>query len=140
MTEKELKKLSRLELLELLLDESRENKKLRAELEKIKTENSIEKKRENLSVITKQLNTALSSVHTLTRDLQKIREDTASQPQRTENLATDEKKKQENTFDRSLYQRLMNFFYRNEIYTALLPKELQDDVKTRLRSILNERK
>ncbi len=43
MTDKELKKLSRLELLELLLTESRENERLREELEKIKQENVIMK-------------------------------------------------------------------------------------------------
>ena len=41
MTDKELTKLSRLELLELLLAESRENERLRAEIEQIKQENTI---------------------------------------------------------------------------------------------------
>lgn len=41
MTDKELKKLSKLELLELLLVESRENERLRAELEQIKQESTI---------------------------------------------------------------------------------------------------
>ena len=41
MNDKELKKLSRLELLELLLAESRENERLRAEIEQIKQENTI---------------------------------------------------------------------------------------------------
>ena len=40
VTDKELKKLSRLELLELLLTESRENERLREELEKIKHKKS----------------------------------------------------------------------------------------------------
>ena len=47
MTDKELKKLSRLELLELLLAESRENERLRAEIEQIKQENTINPRRKN---------------------------------------------------------------------------------------------
>ena len=41
MTDKELMKFSKLELLELLLVESRENERLRAELEQLKQENTI---------------------------------------------------------------------------------------------------
>lgn len=55
MTDKELKKLSRLELLELLLTESRENERLRAELEEIKQENAVRKSAEQLSETSKQL-------------------------------------------------------------------------------------
>lgn len=43
MTDKELKKLSRLELLELLLQVSQENETLKTELEKQKSENSLAK-------------------------------------------------------------------------------------------------
>lgn len=49
MTDKELKKLSKLELLELLLVESRENERLRAELEQIKKENTIKTSVERLN-------------------------------------------------------------------------------------------
>lgn len=55
VTDKELKKLSRLELLELLLAESRENERLRAELEEIKQENAVKKSAEQLSETSKQL-------------------------------------------------------------------------------------
>ena len=59
MTDKELKKLSRLELLELLLTETRENEKLREELDKIKKENSIEKSAQLLNETAKQLDETL---------------------------------------------------------------------------------
>ena len=49
MTDKELKKLSKLELLELLLVESRENERLREELEQMKQENSIKKSVQQLN-------------------------------------------------------------------------------------------
>ncbi len=55
MTDKELKKLSRLELLELLLAESRENERLREELEKIKLENTINKSAQQLNETSESL-------------------------------------------------------------------------------------
>lgn len=66
VTDKELKKLSRLELLELLLTETRENERLREELEKAKKENSIEKSAVLLNETAKQLETALQSVTAMT--------------------------------------------------------------------------
>lgn len=66
VTDKELKKLSRLELLELLLTETRENERLREELEKAKQENSIEKSAVLLNETAKQLETALQSVAAIT--------------------------------------------------------------------------
>ena len=65
MTDKELKRLSRLELLELLLTETRENEKLRAELAKAKKENGIEKSAVILNETAKQLNEALQRVSSL---------------------------------------------------------------------------
>ena len=49
MTDKELTKFSKLELLELLLVESRENERLRAELEQLKQENTIKKSVQQLN-------------------------------------------------------------------------------------------
>lgn len=76
MTDKELKKLSRLELLELLLAESRENERLREELEKIKKENTIEKSAQQLTETSKQmdetsekLGTALEQISLLIKGL-----------------------------------------------------------------------
>ena len=66
VTDKELKRLSRLELLELLLTETRENERLREELEKAKKENSIEKSAVLLNETAKQLETALQSVKVMT--------------------------------------------------------------------------
>ncbi|MBR3588415.1 MAG: hypothetical protein IKL16_02515 [Clostridia bacterium] len=79
MTDKELKKLSRLELLELLLTESRENERLRAELEKIKQENTIKKSAqhlnqtsENLGETSDKLSAALQQVSSIISGLDKI--------------------------------------------------------------------
>ncbi len=65
VTDKELKKLSKLELLELLLVETRENERLREELEKAKKENSIEKSAQLLNETAKQLDDALQRVNLL---------------------------------------------------------------------------
>lgn len=65
MTDKELKRLSRLELLELLLTETRENERLREELAKAKKENSIEKSATLLNETAKQLDEALKKVSSM---------------------------------------------------------------------------
>lgn len=65
MTDKELKKLSRLELLELLLTESRENERLREELERVKKENTVEKSAQQLNETSKQLDSALQKLSSM---------------------------------------------------------------------------
>ena len=65
MTDKELKKLSRLELLELLLTESRENERLREELDRVKKENTVEKSAQHLNEMSKQLDSALQKVSSM---------------------------------------------------------------------------
>jgi hypothetical protein len=62
VTSKELKRLSRLELLELLLVQTRENERLREELKKVKQENCIEKSAKSLNETAKQLDAALDKV------------------------------------------------------------------------------
>ena len=62
MTDKELRKLSRLELLELLLKESSENQKLREELEKLKNEKTIEKTAERLTETADHLDSSLQNI------------------------------------------------------------------------------
>ena len=65
MTDKELKKLSRLELLELLLEVSNENEELKQKMEKMASENEVSKSIENLVVATKQVNEILSHANKL---------------------------------------------------------------------------
>ncbi len=76
MTDKELKKLSKLELLELLLVESRENERLRAELEQIKQENAIKtsvqqlnETAENLGETSEKLDNALQQISLILSNL-----------------------------------------------------------------------
>lgn len=72
MTDKELKKLSRLELLELLLEESRENERLRVELEKLKAENSVVKSARHLNEASEKMNESLHSAAELTDTLNRL--------------------------------------------------------------------
>lgn len=72
MTDKELKKLSRLELLELLLEESRENEKLRNELENLKAENSVVKSARHLNEASEKMNESLHSAAELTDTLNRL--------------------------------------------------------------------
>ena len=81
MTDKELKKLSKLELFELLLVESRENERLREELEQMKQENSIKKSvqqlnktAENLAEISEKLGATLQQLPLIANSLNNMNE------------------------------------------------------------------
>ena len=69
MTDKELRKLSRLELLELLLEASRKNKKLIEKIKKLTEENQTAKNIENLSAVTNQVEAVLKYANSLTDTL-----------------------------------------------------------------------
>lgn len=69
MTDKELKKLSRLELLELLLEVSKENETLKEKIEELKIENEKARSIENLSAATHKIESALKYANTLTGTL-----------------------------------------------------------------------
>lgn len=72
MTDKELKKLSRLELLELLLNESRENERLRTELDKLKNENSVQKSAQHLNEASDKMNESLQNAAVLADTLNRL--------------------------------------------------------------------
>ncbi len=164
MTEKDLKKLSRLELLELLLEESKENERLREILDKTEKENSPEYTESGLSQLTHQLNGALSEVNKLVYDLRQMRRenitvenielapvkkvsvtrqsyptvpDKSASHQQTQIPVMDENVKNAIISDRKLYWRLMHFYSQNEMALAFLPPDIQEDVRTRLRGIIN---
>ncbi len=72
MTDKELKKLSRLELLELLLNESRENERLRIELDKLKNENSVQKSAQHLNEASDKMHESLQNAAVLADTLNRL--------------------------------------------------------------------
>lgn len=155
MTDKELKKLSRLELLEILLEETKENEKLRAEIAILENEKKFLTEEKRLFEITNQMDSALSQVNRLVANLQNITNHTVnektSSPQKDteqhnpnntrENTdGIDDKTKGAVISDRNLYWRMMKFFAMNEAVLALLPYDIHSDVKTRLRGILDAKK
>ncbi|MBQ8503566.1 MAG: hypothetical protein IJ491_04725 [Clostridia bacterium] len=158
MTDKELKKLSRLELLEILLEESKENERLRTEIEETKNEENPANVEKKLSEMTVQMNSALSQANTLIHELKQITREgitvkavgkTSSVPEggqvypkvpKKENPPLDEKARNIIISDRKLYWRMMHFYAQNEMALAFLPPDIQNDVRMRLRGIINDRK
>ncbi len=147
MTDKELRKLSRLELLELLLKESRENEKLKAELEKQKIENSIEKTTERLEKTANQFNTSFQSLETLVSMMkgfisenkpESSESSTEYSPEHLEDYLTFKTKKM--SADTDLYKRLMQHFARNTDKLTYLPHELKEDIITRLAELQGKTK
>lgn len=145
MTEKELKKLSRLELREK------------------SDENIMTQSIKDLSLMTDKMNSALHKADALTKNLEKIAKDgitvTAAAaenreaksaqrigvqsyptPPRKEAVPAKKEDKTVILSDRNLYWRLMRFYSQNEMALAFLPPDIQNDIKARLRGILNGRK
>ena len=86
MTDKELMKFSKLELLELLLVESRENERLRAELEQLKQENTIKKSvqqlnetAENLGKTSEKFDDALKQISLVLSSLNNQKNETSDE-------------------------------------------------------------
>ena len=134
MTDKELRKLSRLELLELLLEATKENERLKEKIKKMNDENRTAQKIENLSVATHQVENALKYANTLTDTLK----GTSSEAVTTNNKAEKQYAydKQSPISDRDLYWRLMGFYSKNQEALGLLPDGIRNDVIFRIREIL----
>ncbi len=144
MTDKELKKLSRLELLELLLKESKEKEKMKAELEKLRAEKGLISTAKYLQDTASQIDSSLQNANALTDALKKIvsaeglksitqAADTCSSAPKKASVP-DTKSSGEST-DSRLYKRLLLFFSRNSQALSHLPQELQEDIVKRLTEI-----
>lgn len=147
MKEKELKKLSRLELLEILLEETKENESLRKELEAM---HSARESSDLLMSLTENLNVTLKHAKELTARLDKgACEKESGQIIPPSPLVSSEQKKfaaskknDKNAFvsDLKLYFRILKFYYENEEALKLLPENMQEEITTRIRGILNGEK
>lgn len=156
MTEKDLKKLSRLELLEILLEESRENERLRDEITMLKEKNSVQNSESNLIELSRQMQFSLTNANKLVSELQKITKDVTAVKQvevknelqiQTDKQANptepkkgtpiDENTKKVIISDWNLYRRIMQHYLRNEASLTILPPDIQKDIKNRLRGISN---
>ncbi len=145
MTDKELKKLSRLELLELLLTESRENERLREELERVKKENTVEKSAQHLNETSKQLDSALQKVSSILT-VSAVKAETAENKQTVETSVTqiraeqtDSQEQKANSVyksvDYNIYKNLMVFFIKNPYSLAVLPDDLRKEITDRIDNI-----
>ena len=141
MTDKELKKLSRLELLELLLNETRENERLKEEIAKAKQENAIEKSAQHLSDISSQLEAALKKVNLLA-GIQDDNDETADDQNQADDFTdTEQDEGKESTktddahIDFRIYKRLMYYYISNPDAVDSLPKKLRKAVKKRIDEI-----
>ena len=135
MTDKELKKLSRLELLELLLEASNENKRLKEKIKALKDEARAAQKIENLSVAAGQVENALKYANTLVDNLKSSKHSEAEG-----NIGRKKQSEGEVPTDREIYIRMLRFFVRNDDKLKVFDDDLQKDVRARIKSILERKK
>ena len=124
MTEKELKKLSRLELLELLLEASTENHELNEQVKKLKAEI-------DTAQHIQQLSDTVTQAESL---LEKVRYLAMSSPAPDAEMANAEAPAP-SLLDTEIYRCLLRFFAKNEELMAMLPLELQIAVQERIPDI-----
>ena len=152
MTDKELRKLSRLELLELLLEASKENKKLKEKINRLLAENKTTQNLENLSVMTRQVENALMYANSLTNtlrgnatanDINIISHPVeAVKPPETVYLkstaeAETPEKNSSGSVDKDLYLQMMCFFAKNDEMLKVFPSDIENGVRDRIRDILS---
>lgn len=162
MTDKQLKKLSRLEVLELLLEQTKINEQLRFEIDELKKEISAAKSIDTLEELTEQMNNALENLAGQTRKIEEffaenkksdegkaiqLPEEKEEQVQETEENSEEKPEEAEITIKEqkrysniNLYSRLMYFYYKNDNALNALPEDIQRDVREKLRGILNGEK
>ncbi len=131
MTDKELRKLSRLELLELLLEASKENERLRDEIEALESENEAAQKLRTLSETALQLENALRYASTLIEALKEM-------PKKTACVSGEKTKKTGSPSDADIYGRIMGFYSKNPDSLHHLPERLRKDVSERIKEILDK--
>ena len=134
MTDKELRKLSRLELLELLLEASNENKKLKEKIVALKADIQTAQNIENLSMVASQVENTLKYANSLTDNLKSVAKDGPK------NITTAGRQiNSDGISDRELYIRMLGFFAQNDDKLSVFPDEIENDVRTRIRSILEKK-
>ena len=132
MTDKELKKLSRLELLELLLDVSQENKILEEKVQKLTVENEKAKSIENLATATKQVNDMLGYATALTGAVKTGVPAVPPAKIAPVTLATSNPVINKKQADRNLFLRLIEFYKENDAAIELLPDDMKKDIADRI--------
>ena len=134
VTDKELRKLSRLELLELLLEVSNENKKLKEKIITLKAESKTAQNIENLSLVSRQVENTLKYANSLTDSLKTVVKDESKSVNIQETQA-----KPDLIHDRDIYIQMLRFFVQNDDKLNVFPADIENIVRMRIKSIL-ERK
>ena len=134
MTDKELRKLSRLELLELLLEASNENKKLKEKIVMLEAEGKVSDNIENLSSVVRQVESTLKYANSLTDSLN------TAVKNKSENVCVREiRVRPEPSPDRDIYIRMLRFFTQNDDKLKVFPADIENDVRMRIKSILEKK-
>lgn len=133
MTDKELRRLSRLELLELLLEASKENQQLREQVERLTVESKTSQHIENLSVITRQVENTLKYANDITDTLK-----TSSADAVPTSVKLDANTADNRLSDKEIYRRILLFFANNDSRLDVFPDELGRDIRERLKSLLKK--
>ncbi len=140
MTDKELRKLSRLELLELLLQASKENKKLNDQIEKLKAENKTTQNIENLSLLTNQVENVLKYANSITDSLKASDRAVRSEGNSYAGNRSKDVADQSTAVlsDKEIYTRILCFFSKNDDKLSVFPADIENDIRTRINSILKK--
>ena len=159
MTDRELKKLTRLELLELLLEQTKLNEELQRENAELKKQNSSAYNVQLFEKLTAQMDSALEQVglladkfSSLSRDGETLLENAQHTLENLSECGTARKDEAEekkeppvviekySVEDENLYCRIIHFYSQRENAGLPLPADMLSDIRARLRGILNERK
>lgn len=135
VTDKELRKLSRLELLELLLEVSNENEKLKEIIITLKAESKTAQNIENLSLVARQVENTLKYANSLTDSLKTIVNGESKSVSIQETQA-----KPDLLQDRDIYILMLRFFIQNDDKLNVFPADIENAVRMRIKSILERKK
>lgn len=127
MTEKELKKLSRLELLELLLDVRNENAQLKEQVARLTIEAETTQNIDKLAAAIRQVEQALAYANRLSATTR------LGAPVGDDDTALDP-----TLLDKEIYRCLLLFYADDAQALGTLPLELQIAVKERIPTALNQ--
>ena len=132
MTEKELKKLSRLELLELLLEASTENRALKERVASLSAEINQAQDIRHLSTAIRQIENALKYTDHITAMVKTTAFEMSKSGNEHAMVELADSTPEPSLLDKEIYRCLLHFFSDNPEALAALPLELQIAVRERV--------
>ena len=136
MTDKELRKLSRLELLELLLTVSKENEMLKEKIKELKVDNLTSRNIENLSEATVSVENALKYANSITESLEVTTVKKENDSEKTSRVNSRKITDDGILTDREIYKRLLCFFAENDGELEHFPEDIRYNVRARIGKLL----